>query len=500
MQITPNQKTDEFTQKIDQVDQQINILQEMNKKDEEIQITFRFLDYCLIEITVNMKSTDHFNTIIEREFQIHDFQLSYKNILIDPYFTLNDYFIPNHSILYVQRPNEHIFIKTNDQNYILYEKNNHSFDFLYGELQSYSKINLHGKLKFFYNDQEIGVKKSFDEIENGSVISCSPPLAFIRLYNFENKSGYKLLTINSVCNLPVILTEKIEQIKESALFLDDDRDIFNENEIILFCNDENLDLNKTFQDYSITDGSEIYYFIKFKSINLEIKEFDLNLSFSTNSLINDVKLKIQEIKGIQIDEQKLFLEHEDLNDYSPLYIYSNKISKIRFYHFREGSKLIYLTFYDKLDYSKFVIFLNDDEKLPIKELKQKFYLYKNIPPAPIKIILNNQVLDDKKVLQDYISPLESESKLNFEVQYDCLHSDNTFYILIERLNNKITMLHVKPNAYIYEIRVLLSLKEGLDFNTKMFCNGRYLYKNESTLQDYQITEGSKIILTYTLRG
>ena len=62
------------------------------------------------------------------------------------------------------------------------------------------------------------------------------------------------------------------------------------------------------------------------------------------------------------------------------------------------------------------------------------------------------------------------------------------------------MLHVKPNAYIYEIRVLLSLKEGLDFNTKMFCNGRYLYKNESTLQDYQITEGSKIILTYTLRG
>lgn len=162
------------------------------------------------------------------------------------------------------------------------------------------------------------------------------------------------------------------------------------------------------QDYLITNGSDIFIYPIYNEIYTYFYKNEINVP--SNSIIRDLKTKYKEIKGIPIDEQKLFIGQKELYDNESISFYYANIHNIEYYHPPKGSKYIFVIFDTNICKLNGIIFFKDI--ISVSTIREKFcelsgLSYLNNTP----LSYNGKELDENKTLKDYNISHESKSKL-----------------------------------------------------------------------------------------
>lgn len=258
-------------------------------------------------------------------------------------------------------------------------------------------------------------------------------------------------------------------------------------------NGERLDENKNFQDYSITNGSDIFLYQKYKELYAEF----YGINIPGNSTIKDLKLKYQEEKGIPIDEQRLFIGHKELDDNEPFSFYSSNMRDIKYYHLPKGNKLIFVKCDTNIgSFNDIFIFKDTILVRTIRESLCSLACLSCQSDTPL--VYNGEELDENKTLKDYNIPHESESRLTFNFYIDYCSWSGVMEIYV-RTDRRTLMISCNPYDTIKIIK--LKINEILDYPREyrlIFCC-RYL-SDGSTIQDNSITKYSTLRLINVYRG
>lgn len=209
-------------------------------------------------------------------------------------------------------------------------------------------------------------------------------------------------------------------------------------------------------------------------------------------------MEIQRKTGIPYDEQKLFIGERELLDHEFVSLFSYEC--IEFYHFPKGSKLIYIDFDTNL--GKFCSFIIFNDHLLVKSIMQKLHKLTCLEyfPEETALMFNGKKLDINKTLEDYTSLHESEKKLTFTVHFESRKiSDHFIQIFVRSIYNRSFIIKASPFDTVAMIRYDISIKEGLQKYTRLFCNGKLL-RDSNTLQDYNMHNYSILQIISRLRG
>ena len=486
-------KEEESKENVSKLEQKLISNEEKNEKriseleqkvflnEEDMQIVFKKNDLTAFEHKytemneINVRSTDKISNIIEKHFNF-DFCLSYNGIILDPYLTLKDYDIQNKSIIYYfHKCSFIVFIKKNDYDYFPYAINLQcKVDDLMNEISLKFRIN---DYKLIYENKELKMGDDLQNysISNKSIISISPPLNTIYInfhVNYLLYQPFSYMIVNQ--------TDKINVIEEK---LNEEHYLFSPDiEIIYFYKGEKLQTNKTFDDYFITNNSLIVLYLKSKFVKVEVLEDYLKIP--ENYSILDTKMKIQEKTGIPLNNQRLFIKQRELYDYDYISFYS--FDFIRFFHFPEGSKLIYVEFDTNIGkVNDFIIY---KDSLPIKTIWQKLHelTYLSYIDDMTSLALDGQYLDKNKTLENYKSDIEPGCKLSFSVNFfrsNRIHGSMT--ILIKSYTDKPIQIICEPTDTIEMIEYDLALLTEIH-PIKLCFRGQNLMKGHK-LQDYHIS-------------
>lgn len=442
---------------------------------------------------INVKSTSTIKDIIKDYMGSDNYDLTYNGIILDPKLTLKDYFIQNHSIIYC--------IEKNNNNIIVFIKKN-SDDYIPISINPNSQVNdLMNKIPWICQDDNYNLIYKGRKLEknenlqdfsmtNQSTLSISPSINTIDInIHFIGDEAAKYTEI-----ITVDLTDQINIIeskmgKYNIYYIDCEK--------VYFFNGKRLDYDKKFQDYLITNGSDILLYLK--CFNIDINILGKTVNIPGNGNIKDLKLKIQEKTGIPWNEQKLFVEQKELNDCLPIPIslYSFMAGNYNFCHFPEGSKLIYVKFETNIGNCDGFIVCKDI--LPIKAIWQKLHeltYLSYLQDAPL--VFNGKVLDKNKTLEDYNILYESGNVLKFTVQFEYQYNGYT-QIFVKTFEGKHLTICCKLTDTIGLIKYNIAVKSQKYRHMRLIFAGKQL-EDDNTLQYYGIQKDHIISEVLRLRG
>ena len=198
--------------------------------------------------------------------------------------------------------------------------------------------------------------------------------------------------------------------------------------------------------------------------------------------IKDLKERIKNEHGIPVYCQKLFYNHTELSDYKKLGDYNIKVKEII-----NSTK-------ELLEDLELINMDNLAVNLQIKNIKLKYHLKasdtilnlkklvyekENIPIDKIQILKFGNIIDDNKIIEDYMPDLYFEGRLQ-QIEK----------IKINIINDKsIESLLVDPFSNISDIKC--QLKKNYDF--RLEYKGNYLENNKLLIQ-YKIKDDDNIKL------
>lgn len=265
------------------------------------------------------------------------------------------------------------------------------------------------------------------------------------------------------------------------------------DQLDFYYRNQELEDDKTFQDYSIQNESIIQMklkmpenmFVCIKSVKGEKVIIDVQ----PTEKVEKVKTKIKEILNIEENQQRLIFDGQQLDDNLELFDYS----------ITNGSEILLAP----LIKSRFQIFIkikcsqkfsiDVDKSFRIKDVKEIINEKEGIDINKQRLFMDNKQLDDDKSLESL--SIKKDSILNLIVI-----SEDGMMIFVKTNKSKYIPLEVHQSDLIEDIKKQINEKEGLlidHFDLFVFDKRLDVAKK---IQDYDIKNGQSIFLATKLDG
>ncbi|PKC10936.1 ubiquitin-domain-containing protein [Rhizophagus irregularis] len=321
--------------------------------------------------------------------------------------------------------------------------------------------------------EELGIKEG--DLVEAVTSECKNPISLTKFESTPTEARSSMLiyvkTHTGITKLKVHWSDTIIQIKE---MIQDLEGISFDKHCIIF-DDIELEDHYTLSYYNIRKESTLHL----RSIELliyvktETGEI-IKLESTENDFISQVKLMIQDKKGIHPDLQRITFNNVELQDYCTLLYY--KISK---------NAILYLNIKSMIQV-KFktgkIINLITMANETVKQIKQKIKDEEDTPPSQQRLIFADNELHDQNTLSYY--NIRRGSTVHLE------YKEIKLYVII--MNEKIIELKTRGDHEIKTVKQMIQDKEGIP------SDQQYLVFDGLVMHDHYLVSYYKIKEEYTL--
>lgn len=247
-----------------------------------------------------------------------------------------------------------------------------------------------------------------------------------------------------------------------------------------------IENEKIIEDFNCENEFRIFLsLVKIDKMTVAVKPFigkPLLVDVQQNDTILNIKEKINELKGFEVDKQKLYFNGRILENEFRIqdYLIQNNSTLILDF-IRSSSSEIMVNFPDG-EKIKF----NVDRKDRIDQIKEKIKQLKGFPIENQKLFLNFTELEDSNRLQNY--SIITGGRVNL-----VLDSKGTFIIFIKIADDIFSPLAVKPTDLIDDVKSQISKREEISLNDQKLIFDRKEIENGQTLQEVGVTQDKNII-------
>ena len=203
----------------------------------------------------------------------------------------------------------------------------------------------------------------------------------------------------------------------------------------------------------------------------------INFEMEPSNTIKDLKIKIEEKEGIQVEKQKLILNDKELGNDKILEDCDIKDDSIIYYEQKNNNSNIKICI-KMLTGKSFDLEVNQTDT--IKIIKDKINTKENIPPEQQGLVFAGKTLEDWKTLCDY--SIKNESTLHLVLRLNSVRK-----LTIKTNIDKTLYIDFNPSNTIKNIKEKIEIEEKLDSSQFRLFHNDILLNDDQTIQDYNIS-------------